>query len=194
MHTSSPDSLRPALANLPLRRRAALTLFAALLGLVALATPRVLAASSAVAFKVGDAFPDLATFQLDGTIPDTKGKVVLVDFWATWCVTCKKSFPVLAELQEKYGPRGFVVVGVSVDERKSALKKYLEKNPAPFAVVHDAKGKLAETVNLELMPTSLIIGADGKVRVIHAGFEGDATRKKYVEEIEAALADAGKKP
>lgn len=190
MHTSSPDLGHRNLSRLG--RFARNATFAVAIALTAVVASRGDAAAPEKSVNVGDAFPDLATFQLEGKLPDYQGKVVLVDFWASWCVTCKKSFPVLAELQEKYGPRGLVVIGVSVDERKSAMKKFLEKNPIPFATVHDAKGKLADTVNLELMPTSLILGTDNKVRAIHAGFEGESTRKKYVEEIEAALAAAAK--
>ena len=66
--------------------------------------------------KVGDTLPDLAAARLEGKLPDTfKGKVVLLDFWASWCDPCKASFPAMVELQKEYGPRGLVIIAVNVD-------------------------------------------------------------------------------
>jgi peroxiredoxin len=142
--------------------------------------------------KVGDTFPELASFGLEGTQPDLKGKVVLLDFWASWCAPCKKSFPVMKELHEKFGSRGFLVLAVSVDEQASAMQSFLKKEPQAFAILRDAKGRLAEAVGVEKMPTSFLIGADGKIVAIHSGFDGEPTRKKYLAEIEANLKSAGK--
>lgn len=145
--------------------------------------------ASAAVLKPGDAFPDLAQFQLEGTVPDLKGKVVLVDFWASWCPPCKASFPVLEELQKKYGPQGFVVLAISVDEKKADMDGFLKsrKPPVSFATVRDAQQKLVAAVSVETMPTSFMLGADGKVRSVHSGFHGDKTRKQYASEIEELL-------
>jgi thiol-disulfide isomerase/thioredoxin len=142
--------------------------------------------------RPGGVFPNLGAFGLEGAVPDVKGKVALIDFWASWCVPCKKSFPVMKELTEKFGPRGFVVVAVSVDENKGAMDAFLKKNPNPFVVVHDAKGRLAEAAGVEKMPTSFLVGPDGKVLSWHSGFDGEATRKQYLVEVESALKAAGK--
>src|SRR5947209_5762303 len=70
--------------------------------------------------KAGDPLPDLAKSKLEGKLPeDLKGKVVLLDFWASWCEPCKASFPVMADLQKKYGPAGLVIVAINVDENRS---------------------------------------------------------------------------
>ena len=127
-------------------------------------------------------------FQLEGSVPDLKGKVALVDFWASWCGPCKKSFPVLKELHEKFAARGALVVAVSLDEDKKDMDGYLKKNPVPFIVLRDPKSKLAEKLGVEAMPSSFIVGADGRIRSMHLGFEGEATRKLYMQEMEAALA------
>lgn len=138
--------------------------------------------------KVGDTFPDIAAAGLEGTVPDTKGKVVLVDFWASWCGPCKKSFPVLTEMHKKYADKGFTVVAVSLDEDKTDMDKFLKKNPVPFPVVRDSEGKkLAEKIDVQGIPMSFLIGVDGKVIAIHEGFEGEKTRKAYMTEIEQAL-------
>ena len=74
---------------------------------------------------------------------------VLVDFWAPWCGPCKKAFPELIKLQKKYESRGFTVVGVSIDEDKSDMDKFLKKNPVPFPILRDSEGKkLGEKVGV----------------------------------------------
>jgi len=138
--------------------------------------------------KVGDALPDLTTFSLEGKVPDDlKGKVILLDFWASWCGPCKESFPVMEELHKKYGTKGLVILAVNVDEQAAAMKDFLKDHPATFTILHDATKKLVGTVNIASMPTSLMIGADGKVVSIHKGFHGKDTIKQYEAEIEKLL-------
>jgi thiol-disulfide isomerase/thioredoxin len=139
------------------------------------------------ALKVGDTLPDLSTFKLEGKLPDSlKGKVVLVDFWASWCLPCAKSFPVLDELQKKYGDK-LVIVGVNVDEKAANMDTFLKKHPVGFTVVRDWEQKLVAVVSPETMPTSFILDGEGKVRFLHNGFHGEDTRKEYVSEIESLL-------
>lgn len=144
----------------------------------------------AFAAKVGDPFPALGDFKLEGSIPNVTGKVLLVDFWASWCAPCKKAFPTLKEMHEKFSSRGALVVAVSVDEEKSEMEGFLKKNPVPFAVVRDPASALAEKLSVEVMPTSFVVGANGRIAAVHSGFHGDATRKQYIEELEAALVAA----
>lgn len=140
--------------------------------------------------KVGDPFPELATFSLEGKLPaDLKGKVVLVDFWASWCAPCKQSFPTLETLQKKYAGRGFVVVAVSVDEKAANMERFLKANPVAFTVVRDAAQKLVAATGVATMPTSFLLDGTGKVRLVHSGFrKGD--EKKLEQEIEALLPPA----
>lgn len=165
---------------------------AALGALIALATLLSPFGSLAAAPKAGDTFPDLAGASLEGTLPELRNRVVLVDFWASWCGPCKKSFPVMAELHRKYQPRGLEIIAISVDEKKAAMDAFLKKSQPPFTVVRDAQGHLAEIAGLETMPTSYLVGPDGRILAVHSGFEGETTRKKYVDEIESALKAAGK--
>lgn len=139
--------------------------------------------------KVGDALPELSTFGLEGKLPgDFKGKVVLLDFWASWCGPCKESFPVMDELQQKYGDKGLVILAVNVDEKVAAMNDFLKDHPVKFTIVHDATKKLVGTANIASMPTSFLIGKDGKVVAIHKGFHGKETAKEYVAEVEKLLA------
>jgi len=142
--------------------------------------------TAAAALKVGDTLPDLTGFSLEGKLPDTKGKVVVVDFWASWCLPCAESFPVLDELQKKYGDR-LIVIAVNVDEKASNMDKFLKKHTVTFNIVRDAGQKLVATVSPETMPTSFILDGEGKVRFLHNGFHGESTRKEYISEIESLL-------
>ena len=138
--------------------------------------------------KAGDSFPELSSFQIEGKLPDSlKGKVVIVDFWASWCGPCKESFPVMEELQAKYGKKGLVVLAVNLDDNQATMDDFLKKNPVTFTVVRDAKKKLVSTANIKSMPTSFVLNAEGKVASVHRGFHGQETRKQYVQEIEALL-------
>ncbi|MBI3853015.1 MAG: TlpA family protein disulfide reductase [Verrucomicrobia bacterium] len=138
--------------------------------------------------KVGDAFPDLGSFSLEGKMPETtKGKVVLVDFWASWCGPCKESFPVMEELQKQYGPKGLIILAVNLDDDAAAMQDFLKSHPVSFTVVRDAKKKMVSTVNIASMPSSFVLGPDGKVAAIHKGFYGKETSKQYAKEIEGLL-------
>lgn len=141
----------------------------------------------AAGVKVGDVFPDFSGFKLEGKLPELKNKVVLVDFWASWCDPCKASFPAMEELQKKYGPQGFVILAVNVDEDRKDMETFLKKNPATFSVIRDAGQKLVERVQASTMPTSFLLDREGKIRFIHSGFHGEDTRKKYAQEIESLL-------
>lgn len=133
--------------------------------------------------KPGEVFPDLTAQGLEGTLPDLKGKVLVVDFWASWCGPCKKALPVLAELHKEYGDKGVVFIAVSLDEKKADMDAYLKKSPIPFAVVRDPKGKLAEKLGIEGIPTSFVVAGDGKLREVHDGFEGEAKARKAYKAV-----------
>jgi len=142
----------------------------------------------AAGLKTGDTFPDFAGFKIEGKLPESlKGKVLLVDFWASWCEPCKASFPVMEDLHKIYGPKGLVIIAVNVDENKSDMEAFLKDHPATFTIVRDARQKLVERAGAATMPTSLLIDREGKIRTVHSGFRGDETRKKYIEEIESIL-------
>jgi thiol-disulfide isomerase/thioredoxin len=138
--------------------------------------------------KTGEPFPDLTAFKLEGKLPEaTKGKVVMIDFWASWCEPCKQSFPVMEELQQHYAARGLVIIAVNVDENRADMEAFLKKNAATFAILRDASQKLVEKAGIATMPSSFLIDRDGKVRFAHTGFRGAETKKKYEEEIELLL-------
>lgn len=179
-----PTGLGHALVRL--RSLATLLLLAWLL---ALAQP---AAIQAAALKAGDTLPSLATFKLEGKLPDgLQGKVVMLDFWASWCDPCKASFPVMNELQTAYGDKGLVVLAVNVDEKRADMEAFLKKHQAEFVVVRDGAQKLVARAGIATMPSSFLVDRTGKVRFVHSGFRGEETTKKYKSEIETLLKEGG---
>lgn len=115
-----------------------------------------------------------------------KGKVVYLDFWASWCGPCRESFPWMTAMQHRYGPQGFVVLAVNLDQEPELAKKFLTEFNVNFTVEYDATGKLAEQFGVETMPTSFLIDRDGKARAKHQGFHTDKTRE-YEQEITQLL-------
>jgi len=161
------------------------SLFASAIALSIFVTP---AFAGGKPVKVGDTFPDLTSFGLEGKLPaDLKGKVVLLDFWASWCGPCKESFPVMEELHKKYADKGLVILAVNVDETAEAMKDFLKDHAATFTIVHDATKKLVGTASISSMPSSFVLGTDGKVVAVHKGFHGKDTAKEYEAEIEKLL-------
>ncbi len=138
--------------------------------------------------KPGDPFPALgesALVSLDGSeVPQLGGKVTLVDFWASWCAPCKASFPAMARLHADYQARGLQIVAISVDEKPAAATAFWKKMAPPFSALHDKEQKLVQQVAVPTMPTSYLIGRDGKVRAVHIGFRGDLTQlRREIEEL-----------
>jgi cytochrome c biogenesis protein CcmG, thiol:disulfide interchange protein DsbE len=99
------------------------------------------------------------------------GKVVVLDFWASWCVPCRRSFPWLNAMHDKYAEQGLVIVGVNLDMERSDAAKFLEEYPAEFAIVYDADKQLARQYDVVAMPSSYIIGRDGQIAARHMGFK-----------------------
>lgn len=142
----------------------------------------------------GGAFPPLSAAGLTGSLPDTAGKVVVVDFWASWCAPCKASFPAYSRLQEAYASRGLAIVAVSVDESPAAYASFVAKLKPAFTTVHDAGHKLVSVVQVPTMPTSYLLDRSGKVRFVHEGFHGDATERELAKEIDMLLAEVPPAP
>jgi thiol-disulfide isomerase/thioredoxin len=126
--------------------------------------------------EVGKPAPDLALDTLNGkgkiSNASLQGKVVIVDFWATWCGPCKQSFPKLEELSKKYAGK-LEIVGVSCDEEKDGVADWAKLQGATFAIAWDEGHKIAPRWNVKTMPTSFILDSSGNVRHIHAAYHDD---------------------
>ncbi len=124
----------------------------------------------------------------DGTVSldSLRGRVVYVDFWASWCVPCKQSFPWMKTLNDRYAAKGLVIVAINLDKDRDAAESFLLKYPAPFRVAFDPSGKTAKAFKVWGMPTSYIVSATGTILSTHPGF--DPKRASAIEsEIAAAL-------
>ena len=118
-----------------------------------------------------------------------EGEVVWVDFWASWCVPCRRSFPWLNSMQAKHGPDGLQIIAVNLDKERALADRFLEEVPAQFALRFDPSAALAKEFGVQAMPSSFLIDADGNVLARHSGFS-TADAADYERTIEAALARA----
>lgn len=104
------------------------------------------------------------------TLESLKGKVVYLDFWASWCGPCALSFPYMTEVAKKHQAEGLELVAVSVDESREEAEAFLSTHPTGFTVVHDPNGECPKAYGLETMPTSYLIDRKGNLREVHRGF------------------------
>jgi thiol-disulfide isomerase/thioredoxin len=159
------------------------------LGALALAA---LLAGSALALEVGDPAPGWKLARLDGSgelkLADLRGKVVFVDFWASWCGPCQKSMPQFDALAKELPADRFALIGVNVDKDTAAAKKVLSKRPVSYTIVSDPSGSLPGRYGVETMPMAYLIDGDGAVRSVHKGFR-DGDVEKLREHIQKLLAE-----
>lgn len=114
--------------------------------------------------------------QLD--LASYKGRVVVVDFWASWCTPCRRSIPWLNEMRAKYGDHGLVVIGINVDKDGQDAARFMRDVPIEFEVVYDPAGALAERFAVEGMPSSYVYSRDGELVARHLGFR-NSQRPEY---------------
>jgi thiol-disulfide isomerase/thioredoxin len=117
------------------------------------------------------------------------GKVVLVDFWASWCGPCLLSFPWMNDLQQRYAGQGLVIVAVNLDQERALADAFLQKLPPKFRVEFDAPGNIARQFGVQVMPSSYLLDRHGQVRVRHAGFR-NAQRAEREQQIVQLLKES----
>jgi peroxiredoxin len=139
---------------------------------------------------VGNPAPDLAFESQNGqgkvSLKAMEGKVVVVDFWATWCEPCKKSFPKLQDLNVKYKASGLEVVGVSEDDEKTGIKEFGATYGAKFPLGWDDGKSMAGKWQPKSMPASFIVDRKGIVRFAHLGYH-DGDEVEIEREVKSLL-------
>ena len=138
------------------------------------------------------AFNQAPDINLPGTngsvkLAELKGKVVYLDFWASWCEPCKKSFPWLHDIKQSYAEKGFEVVAVNLDKDRKLADAFLKEMDVNFVLAFDEDGESASAYKLKGMPSSYLIGRDGKLYASHIGFK-EKDKTKLEQAIKELLA------
>ena len=148
-----------------------------------------LVSTAAAAVGVGERAPLFALPTAAGgmvALERLRGKVVYIDFWASWCGPCRRSFPWMNAMNRKYGAKGLAIVAINVDKRRDDATRFLSEMPAEFSVVYDAPGAVPAAYAVQGMPSSYVIDQSGNVSAIEQGFH-DESRTTLEQKIRALL-------
>jgi peroxiredoxin len=171
-------------------------LFAALLGFAGIAVP------AAHMIDIGAPAPafDLPVFGQNHkhmSLAQLRGKVVLLDFWASWCGPCRQSFPLYEKLRSEMPARDFTLLAINLDEMIDGPTAFLEEHPVHYTSLADPNGEVAKAYGLIGMPSSFVIDREGIVRGRHTGFKPqdiDAVRKEIHDLLGDAIQEPAGKP
>jgi len=129
--------------------------------------------------------PDFTLPARDGgnvRLSDLRGQVVMINFWATWCGPCRQEMPLLQQIQAKYEPLGFTLVGINVEPDSAAAITWLKQVSVSFPILFDQKNAVAEQFGVQGMPSSVFVDRAGNVRYVHRGYQpGDEA--KYADMV-----------
>ena len=120
------------------------------------------------------------------SLDSLKGKIVLVNFWASWCGPCRKEMPVLEQLNRQYHNKGVSLLGVNVEPDSSAATDWLKATPVSFPILFDVDSKVSKLYQVEGMPNTVILDRKGNVRYIHRGYQPGA-ENEYLDQIRALI-------
>jgi cytochrome c biogenesis protein CcmG/thiol:disulfide interchange protein DsbE len=129
--------------------------------------------------------PDVGSSAESFQLSEYEGKVVVLDFWASWCVPCRRSFPWMNQMHQKYADEGLVIVAVNLDNNAVDAAAFLREYPPNFRIVYDTDKTLARSYGIQAMPSSILVGRDGEPVDVHLGF-----KVKQQPEYEAAIREA----
>ena len=155
-------------------------------GLVALTTVMLATAANATADQPAPTFslPSRGGGAID--LAQYKGQVVMINFWASWCVPCRQEMPLLESIYKKYTPLGFTLIGVNVEPDQKEAENFLKQTPVSFPVLFDAKSKVSGLYNVQVMPTTVFIDRKGNVRLVHQSYQAGA-ENLYMDQIRTLI-------
>ena len=146
--------------------------------LLAIATPTL-------AVEIGKPAPAFALTAISGgtsiSLEQLKGKVVFVDFWASWCGPCRQSLPQYEKLRTELADKPFAIIAINLDEETADATAFLKQHPVNYTILRDPAGDVPKAFGLVGMPTSYLIDRDGIVRAVHTGFDPPDIDKLRVE-------------
>lgn len=150
------------------------------------------AAALAITTTVGASASMAPSFALPSRGGDTvslaqlKGKVVMLNFWASWCGPCRQEMPLLEQMHKRYSALGFTLVGVNVDANSKDAEDWLSKTPVSFPVLFDRESKVSKLYDVSAMPSTVFIDRKGNVRSLHRGYKaGD--ENGYLDQVRALI-------
>ena len=162
----------------------------ALLAAVLACMPGLFAASSfASSGLAGQEAPDFALKSASGSnlrLSEYRGKVVMINFWATWCGPCRQEMPLLDDLFARYERVGFSLLGVNIDDDSSRAMEMAKELGVSFPVLFDERKEVSKLYQVEAMPVTVLVDREGKVRHVHLGYK-PGYEEKYLTEIRALL-------
>jgi peroxiredoxin len=152
----------------------------------------MLAATLAVSSMVGASSALAPSFSLPSRSGDMvsldklRGKVVMLNFWASWCGPCRQEMPLLDQMHKRYSSLGFTMIGVNVEANTADAEKWLQQTPVSFPVLFDKENKVSKLYDVKAMPSTVFIDRKGNVRALHRGYKpGDES--EYLNQIRALL-------
>jgi len=133
--------------------------------------------------------PDFRVTEINGraiSLASLKGKIVIVDFWATWCPPCRLEVPIFNELKKKYQGRNLEIVAVSLDDSADEVRKFLRRTPLNYTVVHGDEAIISQFGEIAALPTTFFLDREGNIRKKHIGFMDQTA---FEEEIHGLLSE-----
>lgn len=159
-------------------------------GLVLTALCLILSSWLVSARELSGPAPDFTLTTREGEtvqLADLKGKVVMINFWASWCAPCRQEMPFLDEMYKDFSRAGFVLLGVNLDQNSAAAEKFLADVPVTFPVLMDPKGDVAKLYNNRAMPSSFFVDREGQLAYLHMGYR-PGEEEKYRQTVRKLLA------
>ena len=167
-----------------IKRRRTILMATILVGALAVA-----GSVSAARDLVGTPAPDFTLSGLTGSnlrLSEYQGRVVMINFWATWCGPCRQEMPALQTIYQRYEPAGFTLLGVNVDAEPDGARRMAEDLGVSFPLLFDADKDVSKLYDVRAMPVTVLVDRDGRVRYVHHGYK-PGYEERYLDQVRTLL-------